>query len=372
MLEIRSRTVVGGIAAVILAVGATPARADGGQGEPLYGDLNRDGVVDRVTVAGVGPVGPGQCAVRVELGLAGGGYQAARTHPYPTPGGAAGYCPDMGVIVDLGGDGRMEIVLTWFDGRPPEVDTDLLVLREFTPVGGFAGIYQPSFIRLADFNGDGRQDVYEWTDQGEGFRSFLNTANGRLVAGPVRFAEFCTSNPNFELAQFHLNGGLGLAIAYEDWCNSGASGVAVVGYDGTRVDLERDPYGETWWRMDVLDANGDNVPDVRTDNETTGEVTHFLGTGDGHFVESPRAVADRATVSDTQPSVLRVLANDQVTRQAGVTIIIEPKFGRASVNANRTITYTPLRPHDGGDRFVYRLDQDGKQHTASVAIRFPT
>jgi hypothetical protein len=371
MMEIRSRTLVGGIVTVILAVGAAPARADGGQGDPLYGDLNRDGVLDRVTVAGVGPIGPGQCAVQVELGLAGGGYQAARTHPYPTPGGADGYCPDMGVIVDLGGDGRTEIVLAWFDGRPPDVDTDLLVLREFTPVGGFAGIYQPSFIRLADFNGDGRQDVYEWTDQGEGFRSFLNTADGRLVAGPVRFAGFCTSDPDFELADFHRNGGRGLAIAYFDFCGTGSSGVAVVGYDGARVDLEFDEFGEQWWSMDVVQANSDPYPDVRTVNEVTGEVSHYLGLGNGTFAESPRALADRAIAAVNAPTVIPVLANDRATRDATVTITVPPKFGRVTVNPDRTVSYFLLTPHDGGDRFVYRLDQDGKRHTTSVSIRFP-
>nr|MDT0658327.1 hypothetical protein [Micromonospora sp. DSM 115978] len=357
--------------AATLVAAAGPAAADGGQGDPLYGDLNLDRLPDRVVVTGVGGVQPGRCPVRVELGRAGGGYQAARTYTYPVPGGALGYCPDMGVIVDLGGDGRVEIVLAWFDGRPSDVDHDLLVLRDFTPVTGFDAIYQPSYIRLADFNGDGRQDVYQWTDQGDGFRSFLNTADGRLVPGPVRFTQFCTSDPDFELADFHRNGGRGLAIAYLDYCNTFSSGVAVVGYDGVRTDLEFDEFGEQWWAMDVLDANADGNPDVRTDNEVTGEITHFLGLGDGTFAESPRAVADRAIAAINAPTVIPILANDRATRQSSVTITIPPKFGRVTVNPNRTVSYSLLGPHDGGDRFVYRLNQDGKQHTTSVSIRFP-
>lgn len=364
----RITMILAAAATLILAASAGPAHARGGQGEPLLGDLNRDGLVDRVTFTGSALTG--QCPIRVEQGRAGGGYQSTRTYAFPIPGGAAGYCPDMGVIVDLGGDGTVEIVAAWFDGRPPGVDTDLIVLRDFTPVDGFAGIFQPSFIQLADFNGDGRQDVYEWTDQAEGLISFLNTSDGRLVPGPVRFAEFCTPDPDFELADFHRNGGRGLAIAYFDGCGSGASGVAVVGWNGVRMDLERDPLGEVFWRQDVRDANGDGIPDVRTDNDNTGEVTHFNGLGDGRFVESPRAIADRPYVSVTAPTAIRVLANDHATRQATVTITIQPKYGRAKVNADRTVTYTPLRPHDGGDRFVYRLNQDGKQNTTSVAVRF--
>jgi len=38
---------------------------------------------------------------------------------------------------------------------------DLLVLRngDFQPAGDFGGIIEPDFIRTADLNGDGRQDL---------------------------------------------------------------------------------------------------------------------------------------------------------------------------------------------------------------------
>jgi hypothetical protein len=358
------------VVALVLTAAPAVATASGAQGEPLLGDLNNDRIIDRVALSDAPPE---HCAVHVELGLPQGGFQTSQTHTYPRPGGVDGvsYCPDMGVVVDLGGDGTVELVLAWFDGRPPGVDTDLLVLRDFTPVAGFEAIYQPSNIRVADFNGDRRQDVYEWTDQGEGFVSYLNTAEGRLEPGPVRFPHFCTPDPDFDLADFHRSGGLGLSIAYFDLCDSGATGVTVVGQYGTRVDLEHDPDGLQWWSQSVLDANGDRIPDVRTDNEATGEVTYFLGLGDGRFVESPRAVADRTIASPTRPTVIRVLANDAAARQARVSVTIQPRFGRARVNADRTITYTPLRPHDGADRFVYRIHQDGKQNTTSVSVRFP-
>ncbi|GAB3962703.1 hypothetical protein [Plantactinospora veratri] len=57
---------------------AAPAARAGWQDEPIIADVNGDGRADRNTLGAL--PGTSDCAVRVELGLAGGGYGA----PSPT------------------------------------------------------------------------------------------------------------------------------------------------------------------------------------------------------------------------------------------------------------------------------------------------
>ncbi len=206
----RIATVV--VVTMLVAVGATAPAWAGGPSEPIYGDLNGDGVLDR---AQLGTVRPSSCSVLVELGRPGGGFLPPHRYTYPVPGEGILACPDLGVAVNLGGDGGTELVLAWYAGPPWRVDFDLLVLRDFTPAGGFQAILQPSYIGLADFNGDRRLDVYEWTDRGQGFATYLNTGTGTLVPGPVRY---CAGPLAYRLADFNGNGAMDVAIAYIQGC----------------------------------------------------------------------------------------------------------------------------------------------------------
>ncbi|WP_326562877.1 Ig-like domain-containing protein [Micromonospora sp. NBC_01796] len=359
----RKRITVLAVAVAMALVGAAPAAIAGYQGEPLYGDLNGDGIVDRAVLTGGGP---GQCGVQVALGNGSGGYGTATTHLYDNPDNEYDHCPDMGVVVDLGGDGTVELVLAWFDGRPPGVDSDLLVLRDYQPVAGFDAIYQPSYIGLADFNGDGRQDVYEWTDQGDGFLTYLNTASGQLVPGPVKWP--CGWDPDYVLADFNRNGATDVVISYAGGCEY-ETGVVVVLDNGAVVDLEGDPVGDSYWGVAVLDANGDGIPDVRTTDVTTGEVTHFIGNGRGGFGAAPLADDDVASTKGTKKVDIPVLANDLATNAAKITIVTQPKYGKLQITSRRTVLYTPNGQHTQADRFVYRLTADGKSDVAGVTIR---
>jgi FG-GAP-like repeat len=260
----------------LLAAGQRPAQADG-RGDPLLGDLNGDGITDRATLS-VG--GPKTCNVTVELGDGSGGYGPPTVYGYPNPGTSSTYCPDMGVIVDLGGDGTAEIVLAWFFGAPAGA-ADLLVLRDYSLTAGFQAIFQPSYIGLADFNGDGLQDVYEWTDQGEGFRSFLNTPSGQLVPGPVELC-FQSSPRTLEFADFDGDGATDVLLAYVLDCD-GPGGVSVVLDDGTEVRLQTMDSPVRPWIANVVDAHHDGVLDVLTANRATGEIELFLGDGAGNF-----------------------------------------------------------------------------------------
>ncbi|MFC7545825.1 FG-GAP repeat domain-containing protein [Plantactinospora sp. GCM10030261] len=270
-------------AAVVAVLATAPAAWAGRPGEAIYGDINGDRRTDRVTLGGGTTHG---CAVDVALGHPAGGYGKPTSHAYPVPGVPDAYCPDLGVLVDLGGDGTVELVLAWFDGAPPGHAGDLLALRDFAPVGGFRAVFQPSYLGAADFDGDGRLDLYEWTDQGEGFVTLLNTADGKLVPGPLRW---CSPHyaPDVRLADFEADGDTELLVSYQEACADAASGVSVLRGDGSRIDLERDVTATNQWSVQVLDANGDGRPDVRT-TDGAGTVHHHLSRRDGGFDLGPR------------------------------------------------------------------------------------
>lgn len=342
---------------------APPANADE-PGAPIHGDLNGDGRTDRVRL---GTAPPDRCAVAVELGLTGGGYAPPRTYTYPEPGGnAVGACPDLGVALDLGRDGRAELVVTWFAGPPPGVERELLVLRNFQPLTGFEAIFQPSYIGLADFNGDQRPDVYEWTDQGEGFATWLNPGNGNLVPGPVRL---CSGPLEFRLADFNRNGAMDVAIAYLEGCGDASNGVVVVLDDGRMIPLQHDVDAVASWTLEVLDVNTDRIPDVITYHQSTAGISTFIGVGDGTFVLAPLAVRDSYTVSAGRPTTLAVLGNDYASARARVTIVTPPQHGTATVTSGRSIVYRPGAQPGVTDRFVYRITQDGRTSNATVTLR---
>ena len=265
-----------------VGLGAAPAAAQGGsQYDPLIGDLDGDGADDRVTLGGTPAEG---CNALVELGDGQGGYGTPTSYAFEAPG--SDYeCPDMGVIVDLGGDGVSELVLAWFYGSSLP-DTDLLVLRDFVPVDGFEAIWQPSRIGTAHIDGDGLVDVWEYTDQGAGFRTYLNTPDSQLVPGPLVSCEDNASN-GYQLHDLDGDGDVELVQHFDDGCHTDpwAAGVAVVHGDGTRQVLvaSRDIAN---WDIQVSDTDADGDLDIVTTADT-GVVYTYLNNGDGTFA-SPK------------------------------------------------------------------------------------
>lgn len=345
---------------VALVVTTAPAQA-GAQDEPIVADVNGDGRADR-NILGRLP-GPGQCVVTVELGLSGGGYGPPHAYPYLS----APHCPDMGVGLDLDGDVPAELAVTWFAGPPPSVDHTLLVLDDFAVSAGFDTIFQPSYIGTADFNGDGRQDVYEWTDQGDGFTTYLNTGTGALTPGPVRY---CSGRPGFQLADFDADSAMDVVIGYFEGCGSYFSGVVVVLDDGTVVDLKGDVHGDDQWTVEASDVNGDGHLDVRTTSTMTGVQEVFLGTGTGTFHPSPTAILDNFRVSGLRATNLAVRANDFATAAARLSIVTPPAYGTVQLTSAGTVIYRPYPDARSlSDRFVYRLTESGRASNAAVNLR---
>ncbi|GAB3962694.1 FG-GAP-like repeat-containing protein [Plantactinospora veratri] len=364
-------TVVIVLVASLGIAGPAPAPTwAGGRGEQIFGDVDGDGFGDRVTL---GLVQPDLCSVIVERGTASGDYRLPVAYVYLRPGGSGmgTRCPELGVAVDLDTDRREELVVAWFAGPPPTVPYNLMVLNEsFQPSFGLvSAIFAPFYLGSADFNGDGREDVYSITDQGQGIETYLNLGNGRLTHGPE---QWCARPLEYDLADFDLDGATDMVNSYIERCLSvqPVSGVAVVLDDGTSQELERDPAGLETWDTAVVNVNGDRIPDIRTVSRLTGTVEYFIGTPSGRFVQSPKANTDSVTLTGTKPVTIDVRANDQATAAATVTITVPPRYGTVRVISGGRIIYTPRAAHGATDRFTYQLTEGGRRSSAVVYLRW--
>ncbi|MFY1687621.1 Ig-like domain-containing protein [Plantactinospora sp. WMMB782] len=371
----RRRTALVVVLVLVVVTGGTvvwapPAAWAGGRGEQIFGDVNGDTFTDRITL---GLVQPDLCSVIVEYGTASGDYRLPVASVYLRPGGTGvgTRCPELGVAADLDVDRREELVLAWYPGPPPTVPYNLMILDDsFRPASGLlSAIFAPYYLGTEDFNGDGREDVYAVTDQGQGIETYLNQGDGTLVQGPT---EWCAIPIDYDLADFDLDGATDLVNSYTERCLSFtvSTGVAVVLDDGTAQELQYDPLGVETWTSQVVNANGDRIPDIRTVSRLTGAIEFFIGTPSGIFVQSPRATTDSVTLTGTKAVTIDVLANDYVSSRATVTIGTPPRYGTVQVISDRRIVYRPRAGHGVTDRFTYQLTDGDHRSTGVVYLRW--
>ncbi|MFI6762669.1 Ig-like domain-containing protein [Micromonospora sp. NPDC050417] len=348
------------VSILVMFIAPGPVYA-GSQGETMVGDVNGDGINDRATLV---PLPPAHCGLRVQLGRAAGGYASPTTYSYLRVGSPPN-CPDVGAAANLDADPADEIAAAWFAGPPPSIDYTLLVLDQFKLNRKLQGQDQPSFMGVGDFNGDGRDDIYEYTDQGDGMHIYVGTGNNNLVPGP----SFCSLGPtSYIVRDMHRDASTDMLITYGDDC-AAASGVTAMQGDGQTQLLQQDLDGIATWTCTVLYSNGDGLIDVRT-LDRDGKATIFYNSGDGTFGSAFRAMDDRAEVRGTTPVVIRVRDNDHATAAATVAVASAPRYGTAVVLPDRTIRYTPTPNHGPTDRFTYRLSEGGQSSTATVSIQF--
>ncbi|MBO4205230.1 hypothetical protein [Micromonospora echinofusca] len=277
---------VGALLAVNLWV---PAASASGRYQPITADVTGDGRNDLSTLTEAVPPDVGTadhvrvCQVVVRPGLPGGGYGTPQAHPYLTMPEEDTYCPDMGTWTDIEGDRADELLATWFTGPPPGFEQNLITIDDFRVTDFSVGLFQPSFIGTANLDSQGLPDIYEWTDQGDGFATFLNDGSGGFVPGPMRW---CANPRSVQLADFDGDGVQSAVISYFERCTDFSSGVVVLLEDGSVRQLEQDPLGLVTWTVTVADYDNDGRLDVRTVNDVTGAVHVFPGLGDDSFGES--------------------------------------------------------------------------------------
>ncbi|MFY1687620.1 Ig-like domain-containing protein [Plantactinospora sp. WMMB782] len=355
--------VVGGLAA------PAPVTWAAAPGETVYGDFNADGILD---AAQLGSVSPDRCSTIVQYGSASGTlppiafvYLRPGTTPMPD-------CPDIGVAADLNGDGLDDLGIGWSRGAPAGLTFNRLFLYPptFQPAMTYTSeLTRPAYFGVGVFSPGAAPSPYAIGPGG-----IVNAVirGDTVVPGPIRFCSVDT--PTAQLADWTRSGVDGVLLAYAEACGDGSSGVVRIRQNGSVQQLEIDPAGQTRWTARVVDADGDRYPDVRTTNQHTGRVSHFVNTGDGGMyllVRAPDANTDRVTLDRVRPLAIDVLGNDHVSRGAKVTVTAPPRYGTTQVLSDRRILYQPAARHGRTDRLTYRVAEEDRQSSATVYLSFP-
>jgi large repetitive protein len=142
----------------------------------------------------------------------------------------------------------------------------------------------------------------------------------------------------------------------------GIKGTAIVNPDNTIKFTPLAGFSGTFtFRYIITDRDGDSDDANITVTVLPEGVTNHI----------PVANADIANTIVNTAVDINILANDAGLEDGfgSISISANPKFGSVTVNANRTITYTPGAWFVGNDSFIYRLaDIHGDNDTALVTI----
>ncbi len=86
--------------------------------------------------------------------------------------------------------------------------------------------------------------------------------------------------------------------------------------------------------------------------------------------DRPNANNDSATLTENTSRVINVLSNDTDPEGSPLTVTIQsgPVHGNVTVNANKTITYTPFANYTGSDSFVYKVNDGGINGTDTATV----
>jgi hypothetical protein len=235
------------------------------------GDLNGDGNLDILLVKGR----HWPRMSRVFLGDGRGHVLAAYNL------GEAAYRSYSGRLVDIDGDGYLDVVLS-NDAPDPKV----IYLNDgkgHFHVGSSYGRaeWETRNASVADLNGDGRPDIIvaNRTDHGANYIC-LNQGKGRFSADCVAFSH--ESATTITPADFNHDGLIDLVVPNRD---GGQSYVYLAGPNATFSSLKRVPFGppDAEIRMaEAADFDGDGFLDIVAIDERRGAAIYF-GQKDGTF-----------------------------------------------------------------------------------------
>ncbi|GLZ39712.1 VCBS repeat-containing protein [Actinokineospora sp. NBRC 105648] len=278
-------TALAATALALVAAVTLPTAADAGnRNQAAIGDVTGDGLPDSVTF---GPHSGSWCQVNIAPGLTGGGFGTATGYGYSSPQAWYPYCPDTAEVLDLGGDGTNEIVTTNWDADSRY--GAVVVLRKDSAgvqaVGTYDGVAYPTTLRQADFNGDGLRDVWFASDESMSLRTYHNTASGDLVLGTI---DECSQDkvPPYSLADFDGDGGQDILATLN--CGGSKSAVLLSGSGKAKTTFASSPYGGVY-TLSVVSYNADAYPDVRlVFNDPNGSGTrYYINDGAGNLTLVP-------------------------------------------------------------------------------------
>ena len=254
-----------------------------GPANPFLTDINGDGILDLVSLGEV--ANTTTCTVTVQQGRKDGGFGSPSVHQYTTLEKQQPFCPTIGTAVKLGTDKRPDLVTAF-----PTGSHDMVVIHQFQPTKIFPGLVQPDWIRSANLTGDGRADIIEGSSTARELGSFTNNTDGTLTAGPILTCSV-SNNPQYVLADFNGDGGQDMFLS--DVCPTLMP--SDIPPDHAEILFGNGPApvilatGFATYTVFALDLNNDGIPDagvIATLNGVTS-VQYFSNDGHGNFTPLP-------------------------------------------------------------------------------------
>jgi len=225
------------------------------------GDFNGDGKVDLV-------IANHPDRLSVLLGNGDGTFQH-QTRYY------VGQNPWRVAVGDLNGDGELDLAVA----GESEAGTQIVRLGNgdgtFQPPTRVPAIHDATHIALGDVNGDGKLD---WVITSENNRRAITTLLGN-GDGTFRIASTLKNPPPSAIAlgDFNGDGKLDLAVTSDKlriWLGNGDGSFK----SGSKYTVARSPVA-----IAVADFDGDGNLDIAVASQLSGEVSVFLGLGNGNF-----------------------------------------------------------------------------------------
>jgi uncharacterized repeat protein (TIGR01451 family) len=324
------------------------------------GDLDRDGIPDLAT-GDICNYPGGIDQITVLLGNGDGTFHAAPFPPLKL--GAGVYAPCTIQLVDLNGDGRLDLVTADWQTD----DVSVFLQNSSGPFGFTQAPGSPFFpgtspfeVTVGDFDGDGIPDLATANDGDDAVAVFHGNGDGTFApmsGSPIAVG----SHPEgVRVGDVDGDGRLDLAVA-----NYGSSDVSLLLGNGNGTFHAAGPptavSGSNPYMVAIADLNGDGRPDLATSNYASNDVSVLFGNGDGTFAEasaSPFGVGSGpywVDVGDLDEDGRPDLVTSNFN-SANLTILLNtyvfPPWAPRNVSATAgdgqaTITWSPPI-HDGG------------------------